>query len=67
MENITFDSIWTFPCDSQLKPIIIHKKKVHFAKIAYLILIPSREEYKHLRNDLWYNVLDYQRFRFMIN
>ena len=48
--------------DEMPSPLEPMSKRVSFSNIAEVVLIPSREEYKTMRDILWYNYQDYRGF-----
>lgn len=41
----------------------MNDKRVSFSKIAEVVLIPERNEYESFKETLWYNFIDFIRFK----
>lgn len=49
-------------------PNIFHKKKhIHFSQVTYLCLIPTREEYLDIKDDLYWKHADYAESMRQVN
>lgn len=62
--NYVYNKKMDYPYETPFANFLFSKKRVSFNKVAQVVLIPSRNEYQHFKEQLWYTYNDYIRFNF---
>lgn len=60
--NYLYNKKMDFPFETPFANFLFSKKRVSFNKVAQVVLIPSRIEYQHFKEQLWYTYNDYLQF-----